>query len=255
MIYVTFTEALFAGLVSFVSPCVLPIVPFFFCYLVGFSASKVKFQFNFEPTGISQSIQHASVIHPVLATFVFSAGLVIVFVGFGASSTILGKFIRDWFEVLRYAAAGFIILTGLRYWGFLKLFALTRQFESEFNSSTVAGSILIFVLGLAFAFGWTPCVGPVLATILFTATDSDANFQGVCLLVVYGIGMTFPFVLTAVLVVPFHRVLQEFKQSVGTVEKVAGTLLIVFGYLIATNSINEIAFWMIETFPIFTDFG
>ena len=157
--------------------------------------------------------------------------------------------VRDYFDILRWLAAGLIIVMGLHFLGIIKISLLYRQFrmdDSNVNSVSFVGA---YVIGLAFAFGWTPCVGPVLATILFTAAGQDTASQGMMLLFVYGLGMTLPFVVAAMFIGPFMRWMKKFRRHLGVVEKIMGGLLIVFGLLIATNSMNAIAAWMIKYVP------
>ncbi|MEP5152215.1 cytochrome c biogenesis protein CcdA, partial [Planktotalea sp.] len=115
--------------------------------------------------------------------------------------------------------------------------------------STNVGYVGAYVIGLAFAFGWTPCVGPVLATILFTAAGAETAATGALLLFVYGVGMTAPFVLAAMFIGPFMRWVSGFRKHLGVIEKIMGLMLILFGILIATNSVNAIAQWMLEVAP------
>jgi cytochrome c-type biogenesis protein len=132
---------------------------------------------------------------------------------------------------------------------------LYRQFRADAGDTSNVSLAGAYVIGLAFAFGWTPCVGPVLAAILFTAAGAESAARGASLLFVYGAGMTAPFIVAALFIGPFMRWMRGFRQYLGLVEKAMGLLLILFGILIATNSINYIAQWMLETFPIFSAIG
>jgi cytochrome c-type biogenesis protein len=237
--------AAFAGLLSFLSPCILPIVPFYLGYLAGAGAGNVAAG---APHG---SASRAALLPAIL----FSLGIVTVFVALGASASFAGQFVREWFDVLRYIAAGLIIVMGLHFLGVLRIGFLYRQFRAEPGDVHALSLPMAFVLGLAFAFGWTPCVGPVLAAILFTAAGTDTAGQGAWLLFAYGIGMTAPFVLAAAFIGPFQRFMTRFRKHMGVVEKVTGAMLVLFGLLIATNSVNAIAQWMLETFPIFARYG
>ncbi|MEC8196111.1 MAG: cytochrome c biogenesis protein CcdA, partial [Pseudomonadota bacterium] len=160
-----------------------------------------------------------------------------------------------YFDVLRWAAAALIIAMGLHFLGVIRIGFLYRQFRLAAGDTSNVSYVGAFVIGLAFAFGWTPCVGPVLAAILFTAAGQETAGQGALLLFVYGAGMTLPFVLAAFFVGPFMRWMARFRRHLGTVEKLMGGLLIVFGVLIATNSVNVIAQWMLETVPWFQGGG
>ena len=234
--------ALAAGVLSFVSPCVLPMVPFYLGFLAGTGMDRIAAGEMPGPGARRRAIVMA---------LLFSAGVVTVFVLMGASASALGQALRDWFGVLRWIAAGVIVAMGLHFLGVLRIPMLYRQLRAEAGGAGAATHATAYLVGLAFAFGWTPCVGPVLAAILMTAGASDTVARGALLLAVYGIGMTAPFVLAALFVGPFMAWMARFRRHLGTVEKATGALLVLFGVLIATGSINVIANWMLNTFPIF----
>ncbi len=246
MLEVTLVGALIAGLLSFASPCILPIVPFYLSYLAGVSMSDV----SVEPR-ISPHVRRRAVI----SACCFALGVITVFMGLGATATAFGQMVREYFDVLRWAAAALIIAMGLHFLGFIRIGFLYRQFRVDAGGTANVSYVGAFVIGSAFAFGWTPCVGPVLAAILFTAAGQETAGQGALLLFVYGAGMTLPFVLAAFFVGPFMRWLARFRRHLGAVEKLMGGLLVVFGVLIATNSVNVIAQWMLETVPWFQGVG
>ena len=246
MFDVTFGGAFIAGLLSFLSPCILPMVPFYLSYLAGVSVNQVT-----GGEGVTPAVRRRA----VLAATLFAAGIMTVFVGLGASASVFGQMLRDWFDILRWVAAGLIIVMGLHFLGVVRIGFLYRQFRAEpgdVSNMSLGGA---YVIGLAFAFGWTPCVGPVLAAILFTAAGTETAGQGALLLTGYGIGMTLPFVLAAAFVGPFMRLMARFRPYLGAVEKIMGVMLIVFGVLIATNALNYIGQWMIENFEIFRQIG
>ncbi|WP_412552405.1 cytochrome c biogenesis CcdA family protein [Shimia sp. MIT1388] len=246
MLEVTLVGALVAGLLSFASPCILPIVPFYLSYLAGVSMSDV----SVEPR-ISPDVRRRAVISACW----FALGVITVFMGLGATATAFGQMVREYFDILRWAAAALIIAMGLHFLGVIRIGFLYRQFRIDAGDTANVSYVGAFVIGSAFAFGWTPCVGPVLAAILFTAAGQETAGQGALLLFVYGAGMTLPFVLAAFFVGPFMRWMARFRRHLGTVEKLMGGLLIVFGVLIATNSVNVIAQWMLETVPWFQGVG
>lgn len=233
--------ALLAGLLSFLSPCILPIVPFYLSYLAGAGAQNAD-------VPVSRA-------RAVLAAILFALGIITVFVLLGMSASVAGQALRQWFDVLRYVAAAMIILMGLHFLGIVRIGLLYRQFRAEPGDTSALSLPMAYVIGLAFAFGWTPCVGPVLAAILFTAAGTETVGQGAWLLLAYGVGMTLPFVLAAAFVTQFQRFMQRFRRHLGLVEKIMGAMLVLFGVLIATNMVNAIAQWMIETFPIFLRIG
>jgi len=246
MFDVTFGGAFIAGLLSFLSPCILPMVPFYLSYLAGVSVNQVT-----GGEGVTPAVRRRA----VLAATLFAAGIMTVFVGLGASASVFGQMLRDWFDILRWVAAGLIIVMGLHFLGVVRIGFLYRQFRAEpgdVSNMSLGGA---YVIGLAFAFGWTPCVGPVLAAILFTAAGTETAGQGALLLTGYGIGMTLPFVLAAAFVGPFMRLMARFRPYLGAVEKIMGVMLIVFGVLIATNALNYIGQWMIENFEFFRQIG
>jgi len=152
-------------------------------------------------------------------------------------------------------ASAIIIAMWLHFLWVIRIGSLYRQFRADAGDTGNVSLLGAYVIGLAFAFGWTPCVGPVLAAILFTAAGQDSAGQGALLLFVYGAGMTLPFVLAALFIAPFMRFMARFRRHLGLVEKLMGALLILFGILIATNSMNVIANWMLENIPWFASIG
>lgn len=246
MFDVTFIGAFLAGLASFVSPCVLPMVPFYLSYLAGVSVNTIA-----DDSNAAAAVRSTAVVGALF----FAAGMLTVFVGLGASASLLGQVLRDWFDVLRWIAAAMIIIMGLHFLGILRIPLLNQQWRADTGSSTKLGYGGAYLIGLAFAFGWTPCVGPILAAILFTAAGTETAGQGALLLTAYGIGMTAPFVLAAAFVGPFMRFMARFRTHLGKVEVVTGAALVVFGVLIATNAMNYIGQWMIENFEVFRAMG
>lgn len=246
MFDVSSASAFIAGLLSFLSPCILPIVPFYLSYLAGVSMNQIN---------SDAALTNAVRARAVIASLLFAAGVITIFVGLGAGASAFGRLISDWFPVLRWFAAAIIILMGLHFLGVIKIGVLYRQFRSDTGNTSNVSLIGAYVIGLAFAFGWTPCVGPVLTAILMTAAGQETSGQGAWLLFFYGAGMTLPFVLAALFIGPFMKFMARFRRHLGVVEKIMGVLLIAFGILIATNSVNIIGFWLQETFAIFSGIG
>ena len=246
MFDVTFLGALVAGLLSFVSPCILPIVPFYLSYLAGVGMDQISADVRVSP-GVRR--------RAVVAAVIFSLGVITVFVGLGATATAFGQAVREYFDILRWVAAAIIVAMGLHFLGVVRIGLLYRQFRADAGNTSSVSFVGAYVIGLAFAFGWTPCVGPVLAAILFTAAGQDTASQGAWLLFVYGAGMTLPFVAAALFIGPFMSWMARFRRHLGTVEKLMGALLVLFGVLIATNTVNVIAQWMLETIPWFSRIG
>ena len=231
--------AALAGLLSFLSPCILPIVPFYLGYLAGVSFNTLSEEGEIDP-GARRRI--------VLSAILFALGIVTIFVGLGATATFFGQQLREWFDVLRYAAAGLILVLGLHFLGLTPIAFLNRQARFDLGDHRL-GYLGAYLVGMAFAFGWTPCVGPVLAAILFTASGAETAWQGSALLLAYGLGMSLPFVVAALFFEPFMRWAKGFRKYMPVVERVIGGLLIVFAVLIATNSVSVIAEWMLRIAP------
>ncbi len=246
MFDVTLFGALIAGLLSFLSPCILPMVPFYLSYLAGVGMNQIS-----ADAVVTSSVKRRAFFASVL----FALGIITVFVGLGATATAFGQIVREYFDILRYAAAVLIIAMGLHFLGLIRIGFLYRQLRADPGDTSNLGYLGAYVIGLAFAFGWTPCVGPVLAAILFTAAGQSTALEGAVLLAAYGLGMTLPFVVAALLIGPFMQWMARFRRHLGLVEKLMGMLLILFGLLIATGTINVIAQWMLDTFPIFSAVG
>ncbi|MEM7189027.1 MAG: cytochrome c biogenesis protein CcdA [Pseudomonadota bacterium] len=237
---VGYGAAALAGLASFLTPCILPIVPFFLCYISGFTFEELTAA---EENGLPP--RHRRVVWAALA---FSLGMIIVFVTLGVAATALGQQVRAYSEELRWIAAAIILLLGLHYLGFLRLGILMREARIDLGDSPVS-LFAPLLIGMAFAFGWTPCVGPILAVILFKAADSGSVMEGGLLLFAYGIGMTAPFVLAATFIGPFLIWAKRLRRHLGKIEKAIGAVLVVFAILIGTNSVNQIASWMLKIAP------
>ncbi len=246
MFDVTYAGALVAGLLSFLSPCILPIVPFYLSYLAGVGMNQISAKAEITPAVRWRAF---------LAAVCFALGVITVFMGLGATATAFGQMVREYFDILRWVAAAIIIAMGLHFLGVIQIGILYRQLRADAGGTSNVTFLGAFVIGLAFAFGWTPCVGPVLAAILFTAAGQETAGQGATLLFTYGLGMTLPFVAAALFIGPFMTWMAKFRRHLGLIEKLMGALLILFGVLIATNSINFIAQWMLEHVPWFSSIG
>ena len=240
MLEITFFGAAVAGLLSFLSPCILPIVPFYLSYLAGLGMKQISAEAEIAPKMRARA---------VLAACCFAAGVITIFMGLGAAASAFGQVVREYFDLLRWIAGGVIIMMGLHFLGVLRIGVLYRQLRADTGNTTNVSFVGSYVIGLAFAFGWTPCVGPVLAAILFMAAGAETAGAGAGLLFVYGAGMTAPFILAASFIRPFMRWMVRFRSHFGLIEKAMGALLIVFGVLIITNSVNYIAQWMLEIAP------
>ena len=245
MLDITYTGAIIAGLLSFLSPCILPMVPFYLCYLAGISMNELRNSKDI-PSGTHRKL--------ILASVFFALGTTTIFVFLGLGASFLGQMLRVWKQELSYFAAAFLFAFGLHFLGVIRvgLFYRETKITSKADSSTLVGS---YVIGLAFCFGWTPCVGPALASILMIAGGMGDTFQGTLLLLVYGLSMTLPFVLAAIFAKPFLRWIQRNNNYIAYVERIMGVMLIIFALLIATNSVNYLANIMIEYVPWFSLIG
>lgn len=244
MLDVTIGGALLAGLLSFVSPCVLPIVPPYLAWLAGVSFDQLKD----EHPGAAQ---RRAVLFSALA---FVLGFTTVFVALGATASVIGKTIAQYFDTLALVAGIVIIIMGLHFLGVFRIGLLFREARVEVRRKPV-GLAGAYVIGLAFAFGWTPCVGPVLAAILFVAGSAGTAARGAMLLAVYSLGIGIPFLLAAAFAGPFLRWASGFRRHMETVEKAMGGLLVLTGILFVTGKMSVISYWLLETFPIFQSIG
>jgi cytochrome c-type biogenesis protein len=238
MLEISFGGAALAGLLSFLSPCILPMVPFYLSYMAGQSVKELR-----DGGAIAPGAQRRLILQAVA----FALGVTTIFVLLGMGATALGRVFVQWKETLSMVAGGILILFGLHFLGILRigLFYREARLQSQTKPTTLAGA---YVMGLAFGFGWTPCVGPALAAILMVASGMGELWRGGLLLLVYGLGMTLPFIVAAFFAGPFLGWVARHRALMGHVEKAMGVMLIVFGLLIATNSVNLIADWLIRNF-------
>ncbi|MEG6509233.1 cytochrome c biogenesis CcdA family protein [Methyloligella sp. 2.7D] len=242
---VSYVGALIAGLLSFLSPCVLPLVPPYLCFLGGTTFDQLAGEEE-TPSHVYGTI--------VMSAIAFVLGFTTVFVILGATATSLGQLVTSHLELLSQIAGVVIIIAGLHFLGLFHIPLLHREARYQ-HESRPAGLVGAYVIGLAFAFGWTPCIGPVLAAILVVAAGEQTVSQGVSLLLVYSLGLGIPFILAAVAIRPFLDVLQRFRKHLSRMEKVLGIFLILTGVLFLTNSMTLIAGWLIDLFPGLTTIG
>lgn len=236
---VTLFGAFGAGLLSFLSPCVLPLVPPYICFIGGLTLDELA---------EAQARKSAAARHVFAAAVAFVAGFTTVFVALGAAASAIGQVVAENFELMGRIAGVVIIVLGLHFLGVLRLGFLYR--EARFRvEARPAGLLGAYVVGIAFAFGWTPCVGPVLAAILFVAGAEESISEGILLLTVYALGIGVPFLAAALAARPFMRFMQRFRRHIGAVEKTMGALLVATGVLFLTGAVSEIAYWILEAFP------
>ena len=236
---ITYIGALLAGLISFLSPCVLPLVPPYLCFLGGTTFEQLSDE-RATAKGVNTQV--------IMGSVAFVLGFTTVFVMLGATATLLGQLVAENLDILAKIAGVSIIIVGLHFLGIFKIPFLYRDFRSQSNAAP-AGLFGAYLVGIAFAFGWTPCIGPVLAAILAVAAAEDSVMQGVRLLAVYSFGLGIPFVLAAFAFRPFMGFLQKFRPYLGSVEKIMGGALILTGFVFLTGTMSYIALWILETFP------
>lgn len=237
---VSLMGAVLAGLASFVSPCVLPIVPPYLCFLAGVSLDQLTERGEAAP---------GARLRIVLAALFFALGFATVFVALGATASTIGQAVARHFDTLRIGAGVVILIFGLHFLGVIRIPLLYRQARLEVERKP-AGYLGSYLVGLAFGFGWTPCVGPILAAILFTAAGQETAGEGALLLAAYAVGMGAPFVLAALFAAPFMAAMRRMRRYLGVVEKGMGAMLALTGILFMTNTIPDIAAWMIDYVPI-----
>lgn len=243
---ISYAGAAGAGLVSFLSPCVLPLVPAYLSYMAGTTLDRML-----DDTGATQAATMRRVFVSALA---FVIGFSTVFIAMGASASALNRLILENIDILGKIAGAVIVLFGLHYMGLLKIPLLYR--EARFHTRETSGGLVgAYLLGLAFAFGWTPCVGPILATILTVAASRDDLGYGISLLATYALGLGIPFLLAALAVRPFMRFMQRFRRHLRKVEFGAGALLVLTGILIFTNSLGQFSYVLLDLFPWLATIG
>jgi cytochrome c-type biogenesis protein len=253
---VSFPAAFGAGLLSFVSPCVLPLAAPYLCYLAGASVEAL----------VEES--EAKARRDILITaMLFVAGFSTVFIAFGASASELGALLRKLsgpvsinlgfgpfvINPLSDVAGIGVILMGLHFLGVFKIGAMLREKRLELEKP--AGLWSAYPMGFAFALGWTPCIGPILATILAVAGSRDTVASGAALLAVYSLGLGLPFILAAAAIGPFIRASRHLRTQFGRIEKAVGVLLVATGVAFLTGGFQSMSLWLIETFPQFGQIG
>ena len=239
---VTFPAAAAAGLLSFLSPCVLPLVPPYLTYIAGVSLED----FEIESTAEARR-------DIFISSILFVLGFSTVFVTLGATASVFGSFLRANLHILSYAAGAVIILMGLHFLGILKVGLFYREKRAEVTKPM--GLVGAYVMGLAFAFGWTPCIGPILAAILAVAGTQETVARGAELLAAYSSGLGLPFIGPGLAMGPFLSFLTRFHKHFDKVEKVVGALLVLTGIAFLTGGVQDISFWLLQTFPGLAAFG
>ena len=226
-----------AGLISFLSPCVLPLIPGYISYISGQSLQEIlnKKEINFFPL------------------ILFCLGFSTVFVLLGASASFLGQTLLQNSEILRIAAGIIIIIFSLQLIGIINIPYL--NFEKRFDAKESRNILFPYVIGVAFGFGWTPCIGPILGSILALASIEETLSRAVILLILYSLGLAIPFVLSGYLIQKFLLFSKNFRKNIDLISKIGGIILLITGILILTNQLQAIGFYIIEIFPFMQKFG
>ena len=226
-----------AGLISFLSPCVLPLIPGYISYISGQSLQEIlnKKEINFFPL------------------ILFCLGFSTVFVLLGASASFLGQTLLQNSEILRIVAGIVIIIFSLQLIGIINIPYL--NFEKRFDAKESRNFLFPYVIGVAFGFGWTPCIGPILGSILALASIEETLTRAVILLIFYSLGLAIPFVLSGYLIQRFLLFSKNFRKNINLISKIGGIILLVTGILILTNQLQAIGFYIIEIFPFMQKFG
>jgi cytochrome c-type biogenesis protein len=241
--HVTIFAALAAGMLSFLSPCVLPLVPPYLVYLTGASVERFA--------GAEQEPQVRR--ETLCAALLFVLGFSTVFVALGAGASEIGALLRSYSNELATLAGLAIIVMGLHFLGLTPIAWLMR--EKRLTVPKPVGLWGAYLMGLAFALGWTPCIGPILAAILAVAASEATVAKGAGLLAVYSLGLGIPFIAAAFAVEPFAAFLARFRAHLGLVEKAMGALLVLTGVAFLTGTVSDLSYWLLDTFPMLGKIG
>jgi cytochrome c-type biogenesis protein len=227
---ISFLVAFTAGFLSFLSPCVLPIIPSYICYITGISFDELKSK--------SIKVKKFTIFHSLF----FILGFSFIFISMGASASFLGKFLNIYRDILRIIGGILIIFFGIYLTGIIKLKFLQRDFRIHLKEKPL-GYLGTFIVGIAFACGWTPCIGPILSSILLYAGTKDVN-QGIFLLSTYSLGLGLPFFISSLAINTFLTYFNKFKKHLNLVEISSGIFLIFIGILIFTNKFSILAVYL-----------
>ena len=226
-----------AGLISFLSPCVLPLIPGYISYITGNSLNELIEKKNVN----------------LIPIILFAVGFSIVFIIFGAASTFLGQVLLENSYELRIAAGFVIIIFSLHILGLINLKFLNYEKRIQTNENNNFYSPIL--IGMAFAFGWTPCIGPILGSILALAATEESMSKGISLLILYSLGLALPFILSGYLIQKFLIFSKNFKKNITLISKIGGIILLITGILILTNQLQALGYYLLNIFPFLQNFG
>ncbi|AGB71143.1 MULTISPECIES: cytochrome c biogenesis CcdA family protein [Rhizobium] len=245
---ISLLSALVAGALSFLSPCVLPLVPPYLCYMAGISVEQ------FRGGGVAVAQAPGIRGNVLMSALFFTLGFATVFIALGAGASSIGMLLRQHLDILAKIGGLIIVIMGLNFLGVFRIGLLAREarFQSGGKPATLTGA---YIMGLAFAFGWTPCIGPVLGAILGIAASRETVGAGAGLLAVYSLGLAIPFWIAAGFSGAFMRFLSRFRRHLGTVERIMGGLLVLTGLAFIFGYISDMAIWFQQTFPILMKIG
>ena len=226
-----------AGLISFLSPCVLPLIPGYISYISGSSINDLVEKKNVN----------------LIPIIFFTVGFSIVFIIFGAASTFLGQVLLQNSYELRIVAGLIIIILSLHIIGLINIGFL--NYEKRIQTNINKNFFSPILIGMAFAFGWTPCIGPILGSILVLASTEESLGRGILLLFFYSIGLAIPFILSGYLMQKFLIFSKNFKKNINKVSKIGGIILLITGILIITNQLQALGYYLLDIFPFLQNFG
>ena len=229
--------ALGAGLISFLSPCVLPLIPGYISYISGQSLNELT----------------ASKKVNLIPLLLFSLGFSFVFIVFGASASALGKILLQNYNQLRIVAGLIIIIFSLQLIGIINIKFL--NYEKKYYTNKSTKPLFTFVVGMAFGFGWTPCIGPILGSILALAATEETISKAILLLCCYSLGLAIPFILSGYVIQKFLIFSKNFKKNINLVSKVGGVILLITGISILTNKLQAFGYYIFNIFPFLQNFG
>ena len=247
---VTLLAAFGAGLLSFISPCVLPLIPGYLSYISGLSLDEMRGTAVVAGGGTVAVARTGARRQVIVSSLAFILGFSLVFVSLGAAASAIGQFLAQRQELFNRIAGAVIIIFGLHTMGVLRIEWLYQEKRVQ-TSRKPAGVVGAGLVGVAFAFGWTPCIGPILAGILALAGSQETVGKGIQLLGVYSLGLGVPFMATALMIDRFFGAMGRIRKHYHAIEMVSGALLIIIGMLIFTNRFTVIAKWLTPYLPVF----